>query len=116
MTASTWGRFGFTKTSKTSDREPSSSDSCWSSISTIKRLANISSSDSGSCVHISITSRLDILNSCFFKGFVQNTELSDGIFQCGKWIISYCIVIFDVRKTCFLDAILHGLVCNLILC
>ena len=116
MTASTWGRFGLTKTSKNSDREPSLSDSCWSSISTVKRPAKISSSDSGSCIQTSITSRLHILNSCIFKGFVQNTELSDGIFQRGKWIISYCIVIFDVRKTCFLDAILHGLLCNLILC
>ena len=63
-----------------------------------------------------IIKRCDILSSYIFKGFVQNTELSDWIFQRSEWIIGYCIVIFDLRKLCFLEAILHGLFCNLIPC
>ena len=35
----------------------------------------------------------------------QNTKLSDGIFQRGKQVIRYCIVISDPRKIYFLKAI-----------
>ena len=57
MAARTWEGFGLTKTWETSNWESPLLDSCWSSISTAKRLAKIFSSDSGSCVDTSISSK-----------------------------------------------------------